>query len=663
MHPAYRADIDGLRAFAVLSVLIYHLNNSWLLGGFVGVDIFFVISGYLITTIIYKEVQSSSFSFANFYARRVRRIFPALFAMLIVAAAIAIIVLPREEYLSFFKDLKFASAQISNFRFARDIEYMEVGAEASPLLHTWSLAVEEQFYLVWPLLIVGVLSFAKPKVLKIFMVAVAVISLILCEYFLTHNNFKQAFYMFYSRAYELIIGAIIALGMLPKLKNKTQAHAVSTLGFVLLVGSVLCVRGDNFPGVMSVFPALGAAFIIYAGREGWFNKLLSLKAVVWVGLISYSLYLWHWPLIAFTTNVTGESLTNVQAAIIAALSFVFAYLSWRYVEKPFRKPLSTGTKGFWLPPRKTLLKGFFAIVLMVVAGNYVKTHSNVFGRSFQDERLIKAFAKPSFNYMNCIKENKPHEDRDDLAKVLACIFTPEVPEVLLVGDSHSQAIDPLIKAWAEQQGLSYRGIGVSGNPMYFAKYETTEPEEVDAEWIRTSEKLMKELQGYIEQGGIKYLFIANRYDYALMHRLFRVEGMEDAPLENILQHLLKENIKVAGGFDKTQVIMLGQAPVLEEGPSVCLQRIDKIPLYRWFGSETECPAIVEHMQADEIQAVSAFMKKQMALTTNVHLFDLYPLFPKVFNDEGLVLYRDDDHLSVYGALEVLPELTEFMKDK
>lgn len=346
----YRPDIDGLRAVAVLSVLLGHLNMTYLTGGFVGVDIFFVISGYLISAIILTEIEQSRFSVLRFYERRIRRIFPALFCVLLVVSIVAFVYLLPSELISYCKALLATVGFVSNFYFLSNSNYFDLPT-TSPLLHTWSLAVEEQFYLVFPPFLLMIRWLFRRR-FKIVITVVAVVSFIVSVIVVKYDQ-NNAFYMLYSRAWELLIGTMLSQRMFPRLGSRWSRNVVTFVGACLLAYPILFYTLQTpFPGLGALMPCVGTALIIGAGDSGpsLVNSALSWRPVVFVGLISYSLYLWHWPVLVFqqmgiiTPDVhelpqqLAVLLTRHRLNLIFdfAIPFVLATLSWRFVERPFR---------------------------------------------------------------------------------------------------------------------------------------------------------------------------------------------------------------------------------------------------------------------------------------------------------------------------------------
>ncbi len=368
IHPKYRPDIDGLRAIAVLSVVIYHAFPKFITGGFIGVDIFFVISGFLISTIIMSSLERNSFSFIEFYSRRIKRIFPALLLVLIASFVFGWFVLLADEYKQLGKHIAGGAGFISNFLFWNESGYFDNAAETKPLLHLWSLGIEEQFYIVWPLLLW--LAWKKRFNLLTITIVVAVISFAL-NIIKVHGDAIAAFYSPQTRFWELLVGSILAhmtlhrRSIFPKFKHKLDmwlgqiiyAQAPETNGKALhnvqsLVGAVLILTGllvitkeRHFPGWWTILPTVGALLIISAGVHSWFNRVvLSNRVLVWFGLISFPLYLWHWPLLSFVRIIESETPSRQMQIIAVLISIALAWLTYKFIEKPIRFSKHNKTK-------------------------------------------------------------------------------------------------------------------------------------------------------------------------------------------------------------------------------------------------------------------------------------------------------------------------------
>jgi peptidoglycan/LPS O-acetylase OafA/YrhL len=336
----YRPDIDGLRAIAVLSVLAYHLRINMFRGGFVGVDVFFVISGYLISAIILKDIAAETFSIVSFYERRVRRIVPALIAVLVGTSLLAYFFFLPTELIGFAKSLLAALFSVSNFYFWRQSGYFSAPVDTKPLVHTWSLAVEEQFYIFLPIFLFLAHRFF-PRRLRSSITVIALVSFVLSAVGAFRDP-TAAFYLLHTRAWELLLGVLISLDVFPEIRGSVLRNVSTICGLGLISAAVFGFSAYTpFPGIAALLPCVGAALIIAAGQSGnsLVGRMLSLKPMVFIGLISYSLYLWHWPIIVFqgmdSLGVNGAPQRVVKIICILA-SLALATLSWKYVELPFR---------------------------------------------------------------------------------------------------------------------------------------------------------------------------------------------------------------------------------------------------------------------------------------------------------------------------------------
>jgi peptidoglycan/LPS O-acetylase OafA/YrhL len=359
-NPKYRPDIDGLRAVAVLAVVAFHAFPSWVRGGFIGVDVFFVISGYLISTIIFENLNKGTFSFSEFYVRRIKRIFPALLIVLIACFVLGWFALLANEYKQLGKHIAAGTSFISNFILWNESGYFDNLAETKPLLHLWSLGIEEQFYIVWPLLLW--LAWKRKFNFLTITIVVAIASFIF-----NMQGVKQdmvaTFYSPQTRFWELLSGSLLAWVALHNKEgilnikhncdvflsrivynekqptnNKLSVNILSIIGFLLLIYGFLRINKElSFPGKWALVPVLGAVLIIAAGSKAWVNRtILSNKVAVWVGLISFPLYLWHWPLLSFARIVESDTPSRDLRIGIVLLSIILAWLTCKFVEQPLR---------------------------------------------------------------------------------------------------------------------------------------------------------------------------------------------------------------------------------------------------------------------------------------------------------------------------------------
>ena len=338
----YRREIDGLRAIAVLPVIFFHADFKFFSGGFVGVDVFFVLSGYLITSIILHERSQGDFTIAGFYERRARRILPALFFVMLVCSLFSWIWLLPVDFENFSLSLIATSIFSSNLYFWKSLSYFAGEAELKPLLHTWSLAVEEQYYVFFPPLLLLILNLGKNWVVAIFF-TIALISFGFAEYAST-NHVAANFYLLPTRGWELLIGVLAALYLFYYKETDTsdglkiKEEILSLLGLLMIVFSFVAYSKDTpFPSFYALVPTVGTCLmVIFCLPQTIVGRILTLKPVVGIGLISYSLYLWHWPIFAFARYKIPEELNGILPFALICLSLFIAYISWKYLEAPFR---------------------------------------------------------------------------------------------------------------------------------------------------------------------------------------------------------------------------------------------------------------------------------------------------------------------------------------
>lgn len=423
----YRREIDGLRAVAVSSVVLFHAGVPFIPGGFVGVDVFFVISGFLITSLILTEKAAGRFSLLSFYERRARRILPALFLVVAACIPFAWLWLTPLDLTKFARSVIAVSWFTSNLHFLGEKGYFDPVAELKPLLHTWSLAVEEQFYLFFPPLLMLVWRFAKSRLIWIALAA-AIASLAFAQWAAIKEP-DLAFYVLPSRAWELLIGALLAI--LPArhrdaLASNRFAEKLSALGLLSIVGAVLAFdRTTPTPGLLFLLPTLGAALIIVFARPGTLTgALLGSRPFVGLGLISYSAYLWHWPLFTFARYRSPAEPSAWLVAILTVATFALAYLSWRFVERPFRdRRRFSRTQIFAFAGAGTA-----AMLALGLVGNIYKGFP---------ERLPPNVASDEFEAA-CRPRTRLAENPD----IRTCEFgdATATRTAIVYGDSHSRAI-------------------------------------------------------------------------------------------------------------------------------------------------------------------------------------------------------------------------------
>ncbi len=696
-HPAtirseYRADIDGLRSIAVLSVFLFHLQPGQLPGGFLGVDVFFVISGYLITGIILREHHLRTFSFSHFYARRIKRIFPALFVVLAFSAAVATFLLVPETYTNFMQSGRYASAQLANFFFSRKVDYFSEGFSGQPLLHTWSLGVEEQFYLFWPLLIFICFLFFNNRTIsgsnqsrqrspvsgpsdhssvsanlnasgdaqlinrKIagVLLLISVISCWAC-YVLSATSYNLAFYMFYTRAFEFCIGGFIALKLVRPPEAKSMNDLTGLLGILMLFFSFFFIKeeflGRPFLQGSVIIPCIGSALIIYSNSSnGLVNRILATRLPAAIGKISYSLYLYHWPVIIFYKLYTDTTEIELSASVgIIIISFILSILSYLYVEQPARK---TGLGDY-----RVITLAIVAIVgFASLFKNFEQYETASWRITRYDELATTEIPKMQFAE-GCQKR------RENGLWYFHCQDAPEkdTPIIALVGDSHGPHYILAVTEWAKKSGYDVKFLARPGCPMLLGDIRIDQGM-FDDKYLRQCQNALPALQKHIvDDPRVAFILVAQRFD--LFHdgkvhtnsKMMSFKDSEDKIVENHTQYYRDQltytlkQIREAG----KEMVILKQVPIFSDIDACNWQpRLKKL-----FSKERPCEYDTAFI--DKWQKPSSDFIDEFALTHQVELFDPVHYFDSPLQN-GINTYHDTDHLSEHGVRFMVPHFSEVM---
>lgn len=458
-HPTYRPDIDGLRALAVLSVVIFHAYPKWFKGGFIGVDIFFVISGFLITAILLAGLEKHQFNLMDFYDRRIRRIFPVLLTVMASCYIAGWLLLLSDEYKQLGKHIVGGSLFLSNFMLWRESGYFEEAAENKPLLHLWSLGIEEQFYIAWPVILY--LGWRLRLNLLKLTLGLAIASFIF-NLFISQYDLSMAFYAPLTRAWELLIGAILACltqfkpQWLPSTRSAYWQNLASITGLTLIGLGFFLINGHtDFPGPWPLFPTLGCALLIAAGGQSWINRVfLSHRWVVWFGLISFPLYLWHWPMLAFI-HILGEEISPFETLQLIALCVFLSWVSVQLIEKPLRHGHTTYTKA-WVLLGLMLLLGLAGYVCYQQKGwdgyGYREPGKHSFAAYFENDSpqwqyftatdMLNHY-RNECNFYNLDQRRQGHTNRAPLNHIAPACYVRDKQHpraVLIWGDSHAQQL-------------------------------------------------------------------------------------------------------------------------------------------------------------------------------------------------------------------------------
>ena len=451
----YRPEIDGLRAFAVLPVILFHAGFESFSGGFVGVDVFFVISGYLITSIILSEMQAGTFTLANFYERRARRILPALFVVVTVCIPVAWLFLLPEDMKSFSQSLAAVFTFSSNIYFWHASGYFETTAEFRPLLHTWSLAVEEQYYLLFPIFLLLTWRAGRRLIVSA-LVAMAILSLA-AALWSSNNSPEATFFLLPTRGWELLIGALMAFHA--ESAQQTKESQLASIAGLLLIAYAVWAFDKNipYPNVLALIPTTGAALIIlYAKQQTFVGRLLSSRLLVGIGLISYSAYLWHQPLFVFARygSMVEPSKELLAALVIAGLAL--AYLTWKYVEKPLRtRDCFTRKQIFFYSASYSCL-----LIIFGLTGHFNDGFTYRFSNALLDSIRAATNPAPRFVRNKCASDVGNYVNISD-----KCILGDRsVITGALLGDSLAYSLSPELEKSLSDKGLGFINMSFMSCP-------------------------------------------------------------------------------------------------------------------------------------------------------------------------------------------------------
>ena len=661
----YRREIDGLRAIAVMPVILFHAGFEVFRGGFVGVDVFFVISGYLITTILLSDLEDQKFSLVRFYERRARRILPALFVVLLFCVVMAWFWLVPNEFRSFSKSVNFVSTFRSNIFFYKDSGYFSTASDLKPLLHTWSLAVEEQYYVFFPLLLLLLWKINQRLVLPA-LVLLGVCSLAYAQ-ITSQVNANAAFYLLPSRIWELIVGALVAYWSLvwPEhfkrlVQKKVFAEIGSLLGLCLLVVSIFFFdKSTPFPGFYALVPTLGAAaIIVFASPYTLVGRLLSTRVLVGLGLISYSAYLWHQPLFAFARHASLGALPVSWFLILVILSLLLAFISWRFIERPFRDKN-------WVGRRLVFALSLVGIMVFVAGGLYGHDSNGFPGRYKLSPEIIASLKSPADVRRTVASSGKGKKDTYYIKVGGSEVLN--APQVAFFGDSHLGVLAPVLDEIGKEQGFSVVRMGAGGCPPLLG---------VDVGKGNFSpgfcEDLAAKQYDYVEKNQIKNVVLVARWslytdgDYDKPKRAFFLIDSENKKFSvmssrEVFERSLRNTIIKYEEIGVNVVVLL-QVPQQDKTPTDIYYSLSK-----------------SYIDNETLKKISVnFNKHIMIQEYNRNIFDKYSNNPHVrllsiddtfCDNENCTVgvdkhsyYFDYNHLSIYGAELVKPDLSRFFKN-
>ena len=655
---AYRPDIDGLRALAILSVVLYHAGVPGTSGGFTGVDIFFVISGYLIGGHIYAELRAGCFSYLSFYRRRAKRILPAYFAVLAFILLAALVLLSPLEAAKLGRTAFAATLSVSNLLFWHSANYFQTKSDLIPLLMTWSLGVEEQFYAVIPVLLVLVARIRRNWTLPAIL-AVCALSLLLAQHQLDGHSqraFQAAFYLLPARAWELGVGVALAVAEQRATRTPTVARfslAISLAGVILILAPLFLLDAHSlFPGAAALPSVLGTAMLIAVPASWISRRLLSLPPLVFVGRVSYSWYLWHWPLLAYLSILCGTKLPRAAPIVAIAVAFAAAVLSFHFIEQPFR----ASTR----PPRPLLLRYALVSASLLAVCTAVWLSHGLPQRYPQLARMEAA--NPGLTADPCLIAND-----DDQPNLSARCYDPADPRpsVALWGDSHAAALAPGLRSTASEQGYGLVQLNKAAClPLTSAlRYIPLIPAQA-ARCLSFNRKVLSLLQS---DGRIRIVILAGDWagcldrtwergwltaDIAHSSAIPSLDTVRALFLQSLAAQI--ETLRAAG-----KIVL-----VLEDIPNFDFDPLDRVRTARirargilagWLGVEDAGDSGFAPSGVASADALAVTTLRQAVPSEDgVELIDLKPALCSApdhcaYRDEDRLLYADSGHLTLYGA--------------
>lgn len=631
----YRPEIDGLRALAVVPVVLFHAGFAPLSGGYVGVDVFFVISGFLITTILRADLDKGRYTLAGFYERRARRILPALLACLAATFIAALILLPPGELKSLGKSAVSVALFASNIFFFREGGYFGRAAEDMPLLHTWSLSVEEQFYIVWPILLALLVRHATLLQLRLVVVGLAAASFF-ASLWMVGRDSQAAFYLAPFRAWELLLGAALALGLAPQVTQTRWRAGLAAIGLALIIAPMITYTAATpFPGVAALPPCLGAALLIHCGsRAGIVTRLMSASPMVGVGLISYSLYLWHWPVLVLGRVLLNRAFEPLEAAVAVAVAVGMAWLSWRYVEGPFRQHAR-------LPKPDIKVLGGAAAGLVVLAGAGASVALTDGLKSRASAAVTRA--EEAGRSINPLRGECHVDDaRAAPASAVSCTSGAQPPSILLWGDSHADHFAPAVFAFARSNGLSARQASKSAcRPLLTGGEADGRIGVATTDCAQFNEAVLKEAAANPK---LRMLVVTGWWIMPKDGGAASAELFESAAYESLA------HIRRTVG-PRVQVVVLGSTPAFDFWPAQCLSRA------RLGGRSEDHCRLATAINSREAAVADTRLAKAAARIPGVHWV---PLWTKLCSgsacrtvEDEVVLMRDHNHFTVEGGDRLL----------
>ena len=634
----------------MLPVIFFHAGFQYFSGGFVGVDVFFVISGYLITNIILSELSQDRFSVLNFYERRARRILPALFFVMLTCIPFAWFLLTPNDLKDFGESLIAVSTFSSNFLFWFESGYFETTAELKPLLHTWSLAVEEQYYIIFPIFLLAFWRFGIKSILLILGLAFFA-SLLIAEWG-AYNKPSATFYLLPTRGWELLIGVFIAFYLKYRGHFKSSAlnQILSISGLGMIVYSIIFFdESTPFPSFFTLIPTVGTGLLILSAvNKTIVYKILSLSPIVSIGLISYSAYLWHQPLLAFAKHRFLEEVSDLMLIILCLSSLVLAYISWKWVEKPFRDKARTS--------RKFILNfSVLGILFFSAIGMSMLLSKGFEGRVNFSEELKDSFSKPQVGV--CF--DRPYNHSSD---EWGCLLGTKKEKVdfILFGDSHALSLKSIVDKIAIERGLSVFFTGSSGCPPFIGAFPNR-PDQVTNNCKALNDRVLnyarkQQVNGIIFSARWSY-YIDGSYDGTGAQLIAR---SKDGPFtkENSIKAFNNSFLETVKEYKENNIpiYLISQPPQQTSSPETFYFRTT-----RGIGSIYDFSVTRDKFESLERIPVTTFKSFEDEINF-FHIIDEFCDEDKCLVGEvNKSFYYDDDHLSTYGSMKLKGIIEEILK--
>lgn len=637
---AYRQDVDGLRAVAVLSVIVFHINETLLPGGFVGVDIFFVISGYLISLHIFQDLEKRRFSLVEFYRRRIKRIIPAMLAVVLVTVVAAQFLFRPSDAEVVAESGLWSLLSMANVYFwlFQDTSYFAAASNEKPLLHLWSLGVEEQFYMLWPLLLLFTHKLGHGKIFFTIISLVVIASFIAGDYLFPYDP-SFAYYMLPTRAGELLIGALIAQFLMKRGAMQISRVVVTSAAYagvaMIFAAMFWLTPHDVFPGVRAILPTAGVALLIFSGHfgESLPTRLLKLRPMILVGLISYSAYLWHWPLLAFYRYGYAE-VTLVPGIIIFALTMLLAWLSYRFIETPFRYSkrgaLSIFVRQFLVPSGAIAV---IALVAMKIDGYGIRWFSDNYKAELAE---IRDATKPAykFDYV-CQKQLITDAVVNKDSCIVGSNEETASPSVLLWGDSNAAHYIGVLGAFAKKEGFSFRNLQIGSCP----------PINADAkEFVEARRASDCERSRAITMAAVQ------KHDIVIISANWTFYQERSARFLDVFYDTVR-SLTAAG----KNVVLIGKAPVIDSYDRLCREKGISFPLVNCDVEDAIFPKNVADINAQ----LSLFAVQE----DSVEYLDFNNyLCPNgicsAYDEDGLLVYFDSSHLALPASWRLGHQILE-----